>query len=136
MGGGINKFTNPLKPPTMSTFEILTGPSISENKLTYRVHSRKAPGTDAPKRGSITYNREKGGMTREWADADAFLTWLAAEELEKSIELIVSQVERSDSPIWRERRVYRCAREFTGGKQGRQRTTQWERTIPGKKTGC
>ena len=39
-------------------------------------------------------------MTCEWADADAFLTWLTAEELEKAMEPIVSQVEQSDSPIW------------------------------------
>ena len=117
----------------MPTFEIPTGPPIAENKLTLRTHKRKALRAEAPKRGSITYDREKGGMTREWADADAFLTWLAAEEMEKSIELIVSQVERSDSPIWRERRVYRCARGYTGGKYN---ITEPERTIPSKKTGC
>ena len=73
---------------------------------------------------------------REWADADVFLTWLAAEELEKCIELIVSQVEQSDSLIWQERRVYQCAREYTGGKYDCQRITKWERMIPSKKTGC
>jgi hypothetical protein len=60
---------------------------------------RKARRAEAPERGSITYDREKGGMMREWADADVFLTWLANEELDNSIELIVSQVERSDAPI-------------------------------------
>jgi hypothetical protein len=75
-------------------------------------------------------------MTWEWADTDTFLTWLATEEMEKSIELIVSQVEQSDSPIWWERLVYRCTREYTGGKHDHQRTTQWERLIPLKKTGC
>ena len=120
----------------MPAFKIPTGPSITKNKLTYRTHKWKAPCAKAPKCGSITYDREKGGMMREWADADAFLTWLAAEELEKAIELIVSQVERSDSPIWQERRVYQCGREYTGGKHDRQRTTEWERTIPSKKTGC
>jgi hypothetical protein len=118
----------------MPAFEIPTGPAVATNKHGYRVHKRKA--REAPQPGSITYDREKGGMTREWVDADAFLTWLATEEMEKSIELIVSRVERSDSPVWRERRVYQCGREHTGGKRDRPRTTQWERTIPSKKTGC
>ena len=120
----------------MSTFDIPTGPSITENRLTYRVHKRKAPRAEAPERGSITYDREKGGMEREWVDYDAFLDWLATEETQNSIEFIVSQVERSDSPIWRERRVYRCAREYSGGKHDREKLTEWERTIPSKKTGC
>ena len=83
----------------MPTFEIPTGSSISKNKLTYRIHKWKAPCAKAPKCGSFTYNHEKGGMTCEWADANAFLTWLTAEELEKAMELIVSQVEQSDSLI-------------------------------------
>ena len=120
----------------MPTFDIPTGPSISENKLAYSVHKRKARHAEAPKRGSFTYDREKGGMTWEWVDANAFLAWLATEENEKSIELVVSKVIQSDSPIWRERRNYRCAREYTGGKMDRQRITQSERTIPSKKTGC
>ena len=73
---------------------------------------------------------------QEWADIDAFLTWLATEEAEKSIQLIVSQVKRSDSSIWRERRVYRCAREFTGRKKDRQNITRLEWAIPLTKTGC
>ena len=120
----------------MSGFDIPTGPSITENKLTYRVHKQKACRAEAPERGSITHDLEKGGMTREWADADAFLAWLATEETDKAIELILSEVEQSDSPIWWERRVYRCTREFTGGKKHQQKTTKSERVIPSKKTGC
>jgi hypothetical protein len=135
-GGGTDKHTIPPKPPTMATFKIPTGPAISKNKLTYCVHKQKACSTEAPECGSITYDCEKGGMTWEWADANIFLTWLANKELEKSIELIVSQVERSDSPIWWEQCVYRCTREHTGRKCDCQRITQWERTIPLKKTGC
>ena len=120
----------------MPAFEIPTGPTIAENKLTYSIHNRKACRAEGPERGSFAYDQEKGGMTREWADTDAFLTWLATEEAEKSIKLIVSQVKRSDSLIWRERRVYRCAREFTSGKKDRQNITRSERAIPSKKTGC
>ena len=120
----------------MSSFDIPTGPPIAENKLTYCVHNRKARRTEAPERGSFTYDREKGGMTREWADANAFLAWLATEETEKSVELILSKVERLDSTIWRERRLYRCARQFTGRKKDRERTTKSERVIPSKKTDC
>ena len=120
----------------MRTFEIPTGPSVSENKLTYSSQKQKARCTPAPKRGSITYDRKKGGMTREWADHDEFLAWLAAEQTEKAIELIVNQTEKSEGPIWRERRVYRCGREYSGGKSTYQKINQWERTIPSKKTGC
>ena len=65
-----------------------------------------------------------------------FLTWLATKKAEKSIKLIVSQVKRSDSLIWWEQHVYRCAREFTSGMKDWQNITQSERAIPSKKTGC
>ena len=76
----------------MPSFEILTGPTIAKNKLTYSVHNWKACRADSPEHGSFAYDQEKGGMTQEWADIDAFLTWLATEEAKKSIQLIVSQV--------------------------------------------
>ena len=76
----------------MPTFEIPTGPIIGENKLAYSVHNRKACRAEVPKRRSFAYDRQKGGMTREWADINRFLTWLATKEAEKSIQLIVSQV--------------------------------------------
>ena len=76
----------------MPAFEIPTGPTITENKLTYSVHNQKACHADGPERRSFAYDQEKGGMTQEWADIDMFLTWLATEEAEKSIKLIVSQV--------------------------------------------
>ena len=127
-------------PPFMSALEIPTGPPISDNKHTYCAQKRKAPCAEDPvtrwPRGSITYDREKGGMTREWANEDDFLAWLAAKESEKHIELIVSKVVRSDSPIWRERHVFRCGREYTGRKQVYKKLNQWERAIPSKKTGC
>jgi hypothetical protein len=131
--GGTN---HPTQTPTMATFHIPTGPPISENRLTYCAHRRKAPHTEAPEPGSITYDCEKGGMKREWADYDTFLDWLATEEAANSVEFILSQVERSDLPIWQERRVYRCAREYSGGKLNREKITERERTIPSKKTGC
>ena len=72
----------------------------------------------------------------EWANEEEFLAWLAAEESEKTIGLIVSQIERSNSPLWWEWRVLWCSREFTGGKRDYQNGNQWERKIPSKKTGC
>ena len=120
----------------MSVLKIPTGPPISENKLTYHIHKQKAQCTDAPKHGSITYDHEKGGMEWEWADYDAFLDWLATKETMNSIEFIVSQVECSDMPIWQERRVYRCAQEYSGGKITWEKITKQGRTIPSKKTGC
>jgi len=124
----------------MSALGIPTGPPITENKHAYHVRKWKARRAEDPvttwQRGSITYDREKAGMTREWANEDEFSAWLAAEESKKAIELIVSQVEWSDSQIWRERRMLKCSREYTGGKQDRENVNQWERKIPSKKTGC
>lgn len=125
----------------MSTFLVPTGPAITQGSLAYdvsRVEARRAkrPNMTA-RRGSLAYDREKGGMTLDWANEAKFQEWLAAEESEKSIELIVSQIKRSDSSgTWRERRVLRCSREFTGGKRAYQKKNQWERRIPSKKTGC
>ena len=129
------------KPPTMATLEIPTGPPISKNNTASRVQRRKArraevPIKKKPQYGSYEYDCEKGKMTYEWGNEAEFGEWLAAEESKNSIELVVSQVFRSDSPVWRERRVLRCAREYTGGKQARENTGPSERKIPSKKTGC
>ena len=135
-GGEDKQILHPTQTPHMPTFEIPTGSSISKNKLTYCIHKQKAPCAKAPKHRSFTYNHEKGGMTHEWADADMFLTWLTAKELEKAMELIVSQVEQLDSLIWQEWHMYQCTREYIGRKyHDCHRTTKWERIIPSK-TGC
>ena len=84
----------------------------------------------------MAYDCKEGRMMLEWANEAEFLAWLAAEESEKTIELSVSKTLRSDSSDWRERRVLRCLREFTGGKYNYQNKNQWERKIPSKKTGC
>ena len=124
----------------MPSFEIPTGPSISERGTTYLVSDAKLrrgkrPTTTAPY-GSITYDREKGTMPLEWENEDEFLVWLAAEEHMKTIKFIVSVTEQSDSPNWRARRTYRCSREFSGGKLDRENVHQWDRKIPSMKTGC
>ena len=79
-------------------------------------------------------------MTREWKDEESLLAWLAAEESEHSIELIVSNVARSDSLLWRERRIMKCSREYTGGQpdqhSGSSVPEEWNRKILSKKTGC
>ena len=79
-------------------------------------------------------------MTREWKDEESLLAWLAAEESEHSIKLIVSNVARSDSLLWREQRIMKCSREYTGGQpdqhSGSSVPEEWNRKIPSKKTGC
>jgi hypothetical protein len=133
-GGEVHKpLPNPL---TMPDFDIPTGPPASKNTLTYSSQKQKAPCAPAPKRGSITYDCKKGGMTREWVDHDEFLAWLAAEQTDKAIELIVNQAKKSGGPIWRERHMYWCGREYSGGQSQYQKINQWERMIPSKKTGC
>jgi hypothetical protein len=83
--GGKERQTILFLDPHMPTFEIPTGPSITERGTTYLVsqakmcHGKRAT-TDAPY-GSITYNQEKGRMPLEWENEDKFLVWLAAEVL-------------------------------------------------------
>ncbi|KAH9009639.1 hypothetical protein EDB84DRAFT_1245003, partial [Lactarius hengduanensis] len=97
----------------------------------------KTPAT-SHRYGSITHDRKRGKMTLEWANEEDFLAWLAAEESDQTIELIVSHVAHSDSPLWRARRILKCSREWTGGhsKSGATAPEGRERKIPSKKTGC
>src|ERR1700744_6240369 len=124
----------------MPEFEIPTGPAITQRDLANnasREEARRAKRrATTPRRGSIAYDCGKGGMTLEWANEEEFRAWLAAKESVKSIELIVSQIEYSNGPDWRERRMLRCSREYSGGKSNYQKKTQWERKIPSKKSGC
>ena len=123
------------QPPTMGIFEIPTGPPITERGGTYLVSkSKRGKSTSAPY-GSITYNRKRGDML-EWDNEDEFLVWLAAEETKNTIKLIVSHTEKSNSPNWRARRLYRCSWEFSGGQVDRANANHWDRKIPSKKTGC
>ncbi len=75
-------------------------------------------------------------MPLEWVSENEFLVWLAAEENKNTIKFIVSFTEESHSPNWRARRVFKCSREFSGGKPDRKNTFQWDRKIPSMKTGC
>src|SRR6266702_3491464 len=136
--GGTNKTSSQY--PHMPTFEIPTGPSITEWGHTSLVSETpvchgKCPAM-TPSYRSITYDRQKGEMPLKWVNEDAFLAWLAAEECENAIKLIVSRTEDSDSPNWRARRVYRCLWEFSGGKQDCEDTNQSNRKITAMKTGC
>lgn len=128
-------------PPTL---DIAVGSSIADNLSVYRKRKRAANRrlTDDPATtqayGSITYDRTRGKMPLEWSNEEEFGAWLAAEESERAVELIVSNVAHSDSPNWRERRILRCSREWTGGRlaQNESGTTERNRKIPSKKTGC
>ena len=124
----------------MPTFEIPTVTTNTQNDHAYNVRREEARCSERcitkPRRGSMTYDREKGGMTLEWANEGEFQAWLATEESGNTIELIVSQIERLDSPLWQEWCVFRCSREFTGRNPGYIKKTQMERKIPSKKMGC
>jgi hypothetical protein len=138
--GGGDKQTNSFPHPNMPTFDIPTGPAITQGSLTYNVAREEACRAKrritTPRKGSLAYDREKAGMTYKWENTEEFLVWLATEQSAKSIELVVSQIEHSNSPEWRERRVLRCSREFMGGKTDYQNKYQRDRKIPSKKTGC
>ncbi|KAH9045983.1 hypothetical protein EDB84DRAFT_1435760 [Lactarius hengduanensis] len=124
----------------MPTFDIPTGPSITERGHDYLVSDakvrRRKHAIMKPLYGSITYDRKKGEMSLEWANEDEFRTWLAAEEDKNTIKFILSRTEQSNSPNWRARREYKCLREFSGRKTERENTNPRDRKIPSMKTGC
>ncbi len=87
-------------PYTMPTFEIPTGPAITQTNFAYHspreeVHCAKHH-IMKPQRGSMAYDCKEGRMTLEWANEVEFLAWLVAKESEKTIELSVSKTLRSD----------------------------------------
>ena len=134
--------TNYPFPPThtMSTFEIPTGPPITQGSLAYNTSREEAHCAKrcmmTLTRGSLTYDCKKWGHTFKWPNEEGFQIWLTSEESEKTIELVMSQIKRADSEAWRERRILWCSREFTGRKKTYQKKNQWDRMIPSKKTGC
>lgn len=139
-GGGGGQITYlPFPYPHMPTFDIPTGPPMTQKDTTYHIPGVTAccskSGTTAW-RGSLAYDCKKGGMTHEWNNEDDFWAWLAAEESSNSIELIVSQIRCSDSGAWQEWCLFWCSHEFMGGNVTYQCKNDWERKIPSKKTGC
>ena len=97
----------------MPTFEIPTVPTNTQNDHAYNVRREEARHSEChimkPQRGSMTYDCKKGGMTLKWANEGEFRAWLAAEESGNTIELIVSQIEQLDSPLWQERCIFWCS---------------------------
>jgi hypothetical protein len=88
--------------------------------------------------GSITYDRQRR-PTHEWSSLDEFHTWRMNEELDHGIELLVAQKRSSaDNPLWREKRIYVCSRQGTGGKckYARKHADRFSRTRSTKRTGC
>ncbi|KAF8268145.1 hypothetical protein EI94DRAFT_1800802 [Lactarius quietus] len=120
------------------TFEIPTGPSITERGHTLLISEAQANRGKAlvkkPPYGSLAYDREKGTMPLEWRNEAEFLAWLSAEESDNGIQLILSRTVNSDSPTWWARRVYRCSREFSGGQP--DRANMPDRKILAMKSGC
>ena len=137
-GGGTNK-QHSFPYLNMPTFDIPTGPTITQGSLAYNAPREKARRTKQitkPRQGSLTYDREKARMTHKWDNHEVFLVWLTAEESANSIELVVSKIVYSDLPEWWERRVLRCLCEFTGRKSDYENKHEQECKIPSKKTGC
>ena len=128
----------------MPTFEIAVGPPIAKNLQTYRT-----PGNNKCldevlatllQYRSISHDQKCRKMEQEWENEALFLAWLAAKEAKYSIELIVSNVARSDSLFWQEQHILKCLREYMGGWPDQQSRSsapeEWNRKIPSKKTGC
>ena len=138
-------FALPLNNCPMATFEIAVGLSVANNLRVCRTSGTNKRQVEDPATtlcpGSITHDRKHGKMPSKWKDEDDFCTWLEAKELDKGIELIVSHVRHSNSPIWRERRVLKCLREWTGGRPAQNKSAssapvEKDRKIPSKKMGC
>ena len=110
----------------MAMFEIAVGPSVAENLWLCRTSGTDKRPVEDPamtlRPGSITHDRKQGKMPSKWKNEEDFRTWLAAEESDKGIELVVVHVRHSDSPIWRERHVLKCLREWTGGRPAQNKS--------------
>ena len=85
---------------------------------------------------SISHDRVKKGFDLEWEDLDDFNAWCKAEQLDNSIEFISHHTTRSAGPIWRECRVYSCARGRTKGKDPYRSKPGANRKIEKKFTDC
>jgi hypothetical protein len=124
----------------MSIFVIPDAPpGFQTNQTRRRARGNAAaqeedPGTST-RVGSISHDREKKGFTIEWGDLDDFQAWLKAEQLDNSIEFISHHTTRSEGPIWRERRVYSCARGRTKGDSSQPKLGA-NRKIEKKFTDC
>ena len=128
----------------MPTFKIAVRPPIAENlRMYWTPGASKRLDEDLAtslRYSSILNDQKCGKMMREWSNEESFLAWLATKELEHSIELIVSNIACSNLPLWQERRIMKCLREYTGGKpdqhSGASALEEWNRKILSKKTGC
>ena len=138
-------FALPLNNCPMATFEIAVGPSVADNlRVCWTSGTNKRQVEDPAttlRLGSIMHDWKHGKMPSEWKDEDDFCTWLEAKGSDKGIELIVSHVRHSDSPIWREWHVLVCSREWMGGQPAQNKSAssapvEQDGKIPSKKTGC
>ena len=128
----------------MPMFKIAIRPPIAENLRTYWTPSAsKRLDEDLAtslRYGSILHDQKRGKMMQEWSNEESFLVWLATKELEHSIELIVSNIARSNLPLWQEWRIMKCLHEYTGGRpdqhSGASALEERNRKILSKKTGC
>lgn len=147
------RLTSEFSPPTTTpTFESCLHTlelDIPERRRATRVSPVDYPINTAPtsgevidpatseRNGSITRDRKRRGPTHEWNSLDEFQTWRTIQELEHGIELRLIRTYSAGSPLWREKRIYVCSRQGTGGKSNyiRKRVDRI-RSRPSKRTGC
>ena len=126
--------TYPPRPTPMPMFEIAVSPSIAKNLCMYRTPETDRRRTQDPAMsvlcGSITHDQKHGNMPLEWSNEEDFHAWLAAKESEHGIELVVSNTVHSESPLWREQHILRCAREWTGGVTFTNLGLTWTAYLP------
>ena len=72
----------------------------------------------------------------EWPNFEEFQVWLKEEQLDKSIEFILSST-KPGKWLWSKKRTYVCSHQMSGGhKKYEIKHPDWERKFDSKKTGC
>jgi hypothetical protein len=129
-----------------ATPELRTGPSAPPLELCITFNTEESESesevVDTPatsrRKGSLNWDREKGGYTHEWADFAEFTAWCQAEERAYLIEFIskTRATPRVQGAVWTERRLFECARAKSKSGNAYQKKTESQRKIGSKRTGC
>jgi hypothetical protein len=91
------------------------------------------------KRGSYEDDLASGRYPLSWTSLGEMEVWIRAEETEKTIELILKEVEPNRGKRdhqWTKKHIYVCARMGTGGKSKYILKRDQQRKIASKRTPC
>ncbi len=87
------------------------------------------------KKGSFNWDWENGWAI-EWASIAKFEVWCESEQLDKSIEFILKNMEMGKW-LWSKKLTYVCSHQMSGGQKTYvKKHPDWQHKINSKKTGC